>query len=160
MPSEFADTNGPYLFVYGTLRPGHSGKGSRMMRKLMADAVHIGRGRARGKLFRVGWYPGLVSSTKPNEYVVGDVFRLPRESGLLTKLDRYEDASTKQDPNREYIRRRKVVTLDSGDQVVAWAYVYNRPVSRTRLIEDGDFVRTSKRLAKVTKRSARKSAMA
>jgi gamma-glutamylcyclotransferase (GGCT)/AIG2-like uncharacterized protein YtfP len=156
MASDRTAVNGPYLFVYGTLRPGHGGKGSRMMRKLSADAVHIGRGTVRGKLFRIGWYPGLVPSAKPDDTVTGDVFRLPRAGGLLAKLDEYEDASPGRGARSEYVRRRKVVRLDNGEQIIAWTYVYNRPVLPERRIEGGDFMRAVRKSRKAAGRASAK----
>lgn len=130
-----------FLFVYGTLRrgaPGKPGEGNDMEEALAKSATYIGRGRARGRLYRVDWYPGALDSRSSKDVVHGDVYRVPRT--LLPLLDEYEDAGTTAQSRREYVRKRKVVRLNDGRSVQAWTYIYNRPVREERRIRSGDFL--------------------
>jgi gamma-glutamylcyclotransferase (GGCT)/AIG2-like uncharacterized protein YtfP len=79
-----------HLFVYGTLRRGAQPNGHAAL--LHGAARFVGRGRVRGRLYRVSWYPGLVDSDDGHDTVVGDVFALPAGESLLAALDAYEDA--------------------------------------------------------------------
>jgi gamma-glutamylcyclotransferase (GGCT)/AIG2-like uncharacterized protein YtfP len=130
------------LFVYGTLRRGASGepgKDNMMMRALSAASKPVGRGRVRGKLHQISWYPALVDARNARSAVTGEVVELS-DPNLLAKLDAYEDASTTPSRKHEYVRRRKLVTLDSGERIMAWAYVYNRKPKSKSVIASGDFL--------------------
>jgi gamma-glutamylcyclotransferase (GGCT)/AIG2-like uncharacterized protein YtfP len=75
------------LFVYGTLR---SQCRNRFARLLAERATLVGPARARGRLYRIGSYPGLVPSEAPDEWVTGELYRLHNASALLPILDDYE----------------------------------------------------------------------
>jgi len=139
-----------YLFVYGTLRagaPGEPGAGNPMMELLQKRARRIGRGRVRGRLYQVDWYPGLRHSPSARDSVVGDVYALADCRALLRTLDAYEEASVKPKPEAEYLRRKKVVALEDGGKIDAWTYIYNRNPDESRRIPSGDFLAPDARRA-------------
>ena len=102
------NTTGIRVFVYGTLKSGHSNAGA------LRGADFLGRCRltAGHRLVDLGFYPGLVmdpSPTAEQRTVLGEVYRISREQ--LAILDMIEGH-----PN--YYARMKVTTPWKG----AWAY--------------------------------------
>lgn len=123
---------GPLLFVYGTLRPGHEGEGAPMMRALAARSTHLGRGDVCGRLYAIDWFPGMVEGAGAQDRVIGDVLRLPDDDGLLAELDTYEGA--------DYARREITVAMANGEQIEAWTYVWIGALDGATRIESGDFL--------------------
>jgi len=96
------------VFVYGTLKSGHSNAGA------LRGADYLGRCRLTGghKLVDLGFYPGLVMDPNPKaeqRTVLGEVYRISREQ--LAVLDMIEG-------HPDYYARMKVTTPWKG----AWAY--------------------------------------
>lgn len=128
------------LFVYGTLRPGFSHP---MARFLSQTARHLGVAKARGQLYRLGRYPGLVESTSESDWVLGDLYELPDDGGeTLARLDEYEDIES---PQPAYFERRITrVTLASGEEVDASIYWFRGPVNKEDRIVSGDWLAASR----------------
>jgi gamma-glutamylcyclotransferase (GGCT)/AIG2-like uncharacterized protein YtfP len=120
----------PHLFVYGTLM---SGGENHLL--LARHAELVGPGRMRGRFFLVDYYPGLVDSDDPAEFVVGEVWRLI-EPDVLRELDDFEGC-TEAPPL--FVRASREVTLDGGDSLSAWVYLYARPISGQQPIPFGDW---------------------
>ena len=106
------------LFVYGTLRRGLPNKYSRLLAR---QSSFLGRACLRGRLHRVGRYTGAIRSSKPNEWIRGEVFRLADPVELLPILDDYEGP--------DYERTLAPVRLDSGRWLRAWVYLYRKSLS-------------------------------
>lgn len=124
------------LFVYGTLRAGCDDP---MAAWLQAVGRLIGRGRARGSLYRVDGYPGMVADD--DGWVTGDIFALDDPSAALAVLDEHEQCSENWPEPREYRRERIMVVRDNHDPVEAWAYIYAHDTRVLGRIESGDFLR-------------------
>ncbi|MBE0627081.1 MAG: hypothetical protein IH606_19965 [Burkholderiales bacterium] len=43
----------------------------------------------------------------------------------------------------EYVREEKEVVLNSGEMLIAWIYIYNRPTGALEEISSGDFLRVN-----------------
>lgn len=127
---------GDYLFVYGTLR---QSAGHPMRRWLQRQALCLGAARTRGRLYRVSHYPGMLISRKPNEWVLGELYRMQSARALLARLDRYEECGPGFPPPTEYLRRRVRVWSRQGC-VMAWTYLYNHAVCESTRIPSGDFL--------------------
>lgn len=125
------------LFVYGTLR-----KGSRhpMHRVLAQRANFISGAVYQGRLYSLGVFPGAIPSDAPGDRVYGEVYRLWQAvPSLLRRLDKYEGCSSL-DGKRSLFRRTQVlVTLESGQLITAWIYLYNRPVRGLGSIPSGRY---------------------
>jgi len=121
-----------YLFVYGTLV---DPKANPWAARLWRGARAAGEGWFQGRLYRVAHYPGVVPSDDPDDKVRGQLVRLSRPAAILPALDAYEGV-----PDL-YIRQQALVTKVGGEQVMAWIYIYNRPVDRLSRIRSGDFRR-------------------
>lgn len=98
-------TAGIRVFVYGSLKQGRGNASA------LDAATLLGRCVLRGNyaLLNLGWYPGLVMDKGLNGAVLGEVYRINKET--LDLLDMIEGH-----PN--YYRRTKVLTPWKG----AWAY--------------------------------------
>ncbi|MEJ7934338.1 gamma-glutamylcyclotransferase family protein [Sphingobium sp. AN558] len=124
----------PLLFVYGTLRPDHSGPVARWLR---AAARHVGPAVAHGLLYRIADYPGFVPG--PYGDVIGDLFALPDPAAILARLDDHEECSDRFPTPHEYRRELRTVITPVGS-ATAWVYVYAWDVSGLEPIAGGDFL--------------------
>ena len=116
------------IFVYGTLRKGEC------RNYLLEDSQFIGYARAKGYLlYNIGSYPGMVEG---GGEVVGEVYEIPES--LLEKLDWVEGVP-------DLFRRELIeVTLETGQTISAYAYIYNRKIDNKLLISSGDWKDVSK----------------
>lgn len=117
--------NSAYIFVYGTLSSEGSSPESRL---LIQNAEFIGHASFQGKLYNVSYYPGAVISENPEDKVYGEVYLLHNADFLLPMLDRYEEYGPDFTEPNEYLRKQQAVCLDKGGWIIAWVYIYNRPV--------------------------------
>jgi gamma-glutamylcyclotransferase (GGCT)/AIG2-like uncharacterized protein YtfP len=124
----------PHLFVYGTLLSGagHS-KGARLAR----EGLLIGEATIQGcRLYSLGPYPGLVETADATGLVHGEIYALNNSATSLRWLDAYEGI-VPANPQNQYERVERKVGLASGEEIMAWVYLYRRDVRRFRLIPDG-----------------------
>ena len=128
--------SGSHLFVYGTLRRDPQGKINRILTR---NAEFLGEATLRGKLFRVGFYPGLVPSDDPKDIVYGEVYKLRRPDFILPILDEYEECGPRF-PEPAFIRRKQVVKFKSGEVIGTWVYIFARPTLSLQIIRSGDFL--------------------
>jgi gamma-glutamylcyclotransferase (GGCT)/AIG2-like uncharacterized protein YtfP len=98
-------------------------------RWLSGDASFLGKGRVRGTLLDLSWYPGLVEG---DGAVRGELYRL-HDAELLRVLDREEGYN--------FERLRAGVVLADGRRSRAWVYRYRGSRARATLIPDGDYRR-------------------
>jgi len=136
------DGGGPaHLFVYGTLRREADTKWSRFLGSVSRFA---GNARARGRLFQVKDYPGMVASIQDDEWVVGEVYLMNEPSTLLLTLDDYEECGPNNPTPHEYVRQVIEVVLDDGAKLPAWAYLYQMSTADKVRIWTGDYLRYGK----------------
>ena len=127
----------PHLFVYGSLI---SSIAHPMGERLRAEARLLAPARLKGRLYKVSWYPGVVTSADPRDWVHGEVYRLADPAAALRWLDEYEGVSHGPQsvaPREEYARIETPVALDAGATLVAWVYLYQRSVDGLTRIESG-----------------------
>jgi gamma-glutamylcyclotransferase (GGCT)/AIG2-like uncharacterized protein YtfP len=125
------------LFVYGTLMRGYVHP---MARLLSANAEYLGEATCRGRLYMVKHYPGLVLSDDAGETVHGELYRLREAEAMLREFDMYEACGEGFPEPTQYIRRMLPVTLEGGETLEAWTYIYNWPVSELKRIGSGRFL--------------------
>ena len=123
------------LFVYGTLRRGFDAP---MAHWLASVSQYRGVARARGRLYRIGDYPGFVPGGA--QWVTGDLLALTGAPAVLARLDEYEECAADFPEPHEYRRERLTVETPSGP-ADAWTYVYAHAVDGLVGIEGGDFLR-------------------
>jgi gamma-glutamylcyclotransferase (GGCT)/AIG2-like uncharacterized protein YtfP len=111
------------LFVYGTL-----------MSSALSGMRLISQAQARGHLFDLGSYPGLVLAND-NAVVHGELYEAtPEALLLLDRFERYDPSSLKESL---YIRCQ--VRLIEP-HVTAWVYIYNQSVTNCARIMGGEWL--------------------
>lgn len=126
-----------HLFVYGTLRRDIR---SEMYHLLARFGDFVGDATFQGQLYLMDYYPGVVPSTRSEDKVFGEVYRLADPTSVLSRLDAYEECGTRFPQPTEYVRRMERVCLQSGESIEAWIYIYNRSTTGLQRIESGDFL--------------------
>ncbi len=130
--------NMTYLFVYGTLMQNVP---SRMAAFLRERSDFAGTAHARGYLYDLGRYPGLVCDFRAEDWVRGHVYRLPAPEAVMPELDAYEGIDPQRPQSNEYRRDRIPVRLqNTGEELECWAYQYNLPVDGLLRIPSGDYL--------------------
>ncbi len=126
-----------YLFTYGTLL---SGMGHPMHEVLSRYAELLGPGFINGKLYEVGYYPGLVLSNNVKKIVWGEIYQIQDEVPLFRYLDDYEGCASHSRQPHEY--RRDLVNIHDTPEhsLLAWTYLYKFPVNHLALIPNGDYL--------------------
>ena len=128
-----------HLFVYGTLRPG-------LAPPVIADVVDVlpvtGPATVPGRLYSLGAYPGCVLDDNGDRVVHGVLLEIT-DPAILERLDWYEGYAAHDASGSLFTRTTCRATTPSGGQVFSWIYVYNRDVSRARLIQGGRFDRSN-----------------
>src|SRR4026209_2093237 len=124
-----------YLFVYGTLRPGHA---PAWVAPHVDPRPVVGPGSTPGRLYDLGNYPGCVVDPECSDRVHGLVLQIPDEA-TLAKFDAYEGYKPGDPARSLFVRTECDVTLDDGNTLRAAVYVYNRTVSAARLIPGGRY---------------------
>lgn len=130
--------NNPHLFVYGTLR---ENVGHEMYHVLATHAVLVGTATVCGELYSLGEYPGLVPRQDTTDVIKGELYQIGINALMhtLSVLDEYEGLGPEDLLPHEYRRELVSVTLASGRQLEAWAYVLNRSPEGLERIRSGDF---------------------
>lgn len=129
------------VFVYGTLRPGGSAAAK------MERASHLGEAKLYGKLYDMGWYPGLRLDPLAGE-VVGDLFAVPEM--LLPVLDGYEGCAVSDPAPHEYERLLTTVVTADGAICEAWTYQICRDVTGQPEIVPADWLAWCKQQEKTS----------
>jgi len=127
----------PHLFVYGSLL---SAVGHPTGRRLRSEARLVGAASIPGRLYRVGWYPGLVEAGAGSARVHGEVYALADPARSLVWLDDYESIVPGKEADNEYIRVERPVQLASDQEIAAWVYLYQKDVAGLELVADGRWV--------------------
>ena len=104
------------VFVYGTLRRG----GRNDINRLVPTPVYVERARVRGRLYPLGWYPGLLLGGDGAIEIVGEVYRITPE--LEARLDEIEEIHD--GPDSEY-RKREVAVQVAGRACTCLVYEIN-----------------------------------
>ena len=121
------------LFVYGTLLPGHEPAG---MAAICRRLKFLGPATTRGQLFDLGPYPAVVIGDGVDGIVHGELAEVD-SPGTWQALDRYEGCPRPGEGNGLFHRVRTVATLESGDAIACWIYVYDQDLSGARRVERG-----------------------
>ena len=124
-------SDGDFIFVYGGLMRGFD------LHHHLAGATFVCPATARGKLYAIGTYPGMVEG---DGTVLGELYTSDDPAVVLEVLDEVEGY----DPldyaaTNDYVRVQRSVHTEDGRDVTAWLYLYNRTVSGFELINNGDW---------------------
>ena len=125
-----------YLFVYGSLR---RAAGHPLGMAIGRHATYLREGWFNGKLYQIADYPGAVPSGNASDRVYGEIHAL-HHSALFAQLDDYEACSPCCPHPHEYRREPQSVHTAAGQHLVAWVYLYNRPLDESTRILGGDWL--------------------
>ena len=95
------------------------------MSSVMESLEYVGEGSAPGKIFELGSYPGAVFEAQSKTSVPGEVYKLPPNQKILSKLDSYEEFRATRPRQSLFIRESIIVRTNSGAKLACWAYRYN-----------------------------------
>jgi gamma-glutamylcyclotransferase (GGCT)/AIG2-like uncharacterized protein YtfP len=107
-----------HLFVYGTLTRGSR---SPFAALLEARARYIGNAWVRGRLYRLGHFPGAVPDPASRSRIWGDVYFL-RDPMLIGAIDQYEGCGAYGRAVPLFRREAVQVVLAGGKELDAWIY--------------------------------------
>jgi gamma-glutamylcyclotransferase (GGCT)/AIG2-like uncharacterized protein YtfP len=93
-----------------------------------------------GRLYRVGWYPGLVEAGAGAARVHGEVYALADPASSLAWLDEYESIVPGKQASNEYMRAERALQLASDQDITAWVYLYQWDVTGVQLVADGRWI--------------------
>jgi gamma-glutamylcyclotransferase (GGCT)/AIG2-like uncharacterized protein YtfP len=128
-----------YLFVYGTLMTSavEAKLGKPQRARLQREGTSLGDATIKGRLHDLGRYPALMASTSAVAH--GEVFRLANPLSSFRWLDMYENVVPVRE-TYEYERVVRPVWLASGEEIVAWVYLYKADLPLTSQVADGRWV--------------------
>ncbi len=118
------------VFVYGTLRK----SGSNHFR--MAGTEFVGSGKISGRMFRIDWYPALVSGG--GTFVLGELYLVSDET--LSALDLFEGITPDATEPREYRRVKIPVALESGETRDAWVWEWIGSLENAEPLDGEDWL--------------------
>jgi gamma-glutamylcyclotransferase (GGCT)/AIG2-like uncharacterized protein YtfP len=124
----------PHLFTYGTLR-----RGGRRHNLIEADLGEVAPARARGLVYDLGGYPGMVVDRRGG-IVRGELCELRSVTKTLTLLDRIEGFAGYGVEGSLFRRALVRAVTRDGLEAVAWAYLWAR-APQGELVVSGDWTR-------------------
>ncbi len=123
------------MFVYGSLRPDADNP---MSYRLSTESTDFGQANLCGRLYHLGWYPGIRLSEYSQERVRGCLICLNTPK-IIDWLDQYEGYNPISPEESLFVRRRSRVQAGEKDWE-AWVYEYNYPVDEKDRIDNGDWL--------------------
>lgn len=130
--------NSDYLFVYGTLQKNVDNDMSKFLSK---HAVLIGKGYFHGKIYKISWFPGAITSINTSDKVYGSIFKLINPETVFNVLDNYEGVGENHPKPNLYKKEIVKAYLEDGTVLQSWVYIYNHTVSHLDQIISGDFLK-------------------
>ncbi|PWI33200.1 gamma-glutamylcyclotransferase [Vibrio albus] len=126
-----------FIFVYGTLRKETA---TPMHCVLARYCDYFSNGTMQGKLYEVDGYPGAIESNQSGDRVHGEVYRIINREMVFIQLDEYEECSDTFPQPHEYIRKKGLISLPDGGNILAWVYIFNHDLSTLTEIKSGDYL--------------------
>ncbi|MEM7802974.1 MAG: gamma-glutamylcyclotransferase family protein [Chloroflexota bacterium] len=136
------------FFVYGTLIPGQSSSTLWNRGITQSQDAYL----TNSLLYSLGDFPMLIDSDQPDGIsflnyksarVKGKLVMVDslQYRAIVSELDRYEGYFPENEAESLYLRRRRWVTLDSGKQKLAWAYIGKITYTKDRpVVPGGDWI--------------------
>ena len=121
------------VFVYGTLRPCHAPPA---LRDLLRHASTLGEASVPGLLYDLGPYPAALEAPSASQEprIFGEVLRFAGPTSWLAELDAYEGFDPRSKETSLFVRTPCTATLQTGDAVRCWIYLYRgRPCASARI---------------------------
>ncbi len=99
------------------------------------DFEFVGVCRMSGRLFDLGEYPGVIESERPEDTVIGELYRIKVPRGIKV-LDEYEGIE-RETPETSPFVRRVVRLVEPATE--SWMYFYQWPVTAEQQVASGDW---------------------
>jgi gamma-glutamylcyclotransferase (GGCT)/AIG2-like uncharacterized protein YtfP len=113
-----------HIFVYGTLKRGRSPQAQ----QLAETCSWMGEAKLAGRLIDLGSYPALLPAATHEDFVHGELWRLPDEAdeadAVLDFTDRYEGCHPDDPEPHEYCRIVCTALDFEGVRTWCWTYLY------------------------------------
>ena len=122
-----------FLFVYGTLRPGHA---PAEVAAAAAQLRLVGEGSVAGELYDLGHYPGAILNNNSGPRISGLLFELPEDEAVLRAIDDYEEFIPELPAASQFLRVQCEAEC-AGAGVTCWIYTFARSLAGARRIDDG-----------------------
>lgn len=120
------------LGVYGTLRRGGPANG------LLRGAVWLGLDRVQGKIFDLGFFPGLRLDENSSRGVLLDLYKIPIDKeDIIGRVDKYEGYYPDRLDQCLYLRK-EVSTIEK--KMAVSVYEYRFPPPEGSAILTGDWI--------------------
>jgi gamma-glutamylcyclotransferase (GGCT)/AIG2-like uncharacterized protein YtfP len=110
----------------------------------MRDLEFIGEASTQGTMFDLGDYPGAIFDPESDSEVKGEVYRLPLNSGVLKKLDEYEEFNRRSRRLSLFLREAIVVRTSEGKKLSCWAYRFNSEKTKKKAVQRKQPVRAGR----------------
>ena len=135
------DRTGPdRLFVYGTLMKRWPNS---YARRLHSESAYLGAARIPGRLYLIGYFPGLAAAERTTDRVFGELVQLRTPARTLRWLDSYEGCGEGDPEPRIYARVKIPVVLTPGKSLEAWTYYHMGACHSARRLHGGRFMKNS-----------------
>jgi gamma-glutamylcyclotransferase (GGCT)/AIG2-like uncharacterized protein YtfP len=128
-----------HIFVYGTLRSDYHHKAHSYIAKYFTLK---GKACVRGKLYDCIEYPAGLPDEE-NFFIIGELYEIKDASEFSKALQELDDYEGSYDNAGEpaLFRRETVKVLYGADEVQAWIYWFNRPITGYQRIISGDILK-------------------
>lgn len=127
-------THSHFLFVYGSLLSGFKSPAYEYISKYFRLR---GNATVKGTIYDMGTFP-VATSDDTGRIIRGELYEIrnPKElSFILAQLDDYEGLYPDDGEDIYYKRELVTTTTETGDEVIAWIYWYNKDVTGKPIIE-------------------------
>ena len=123
-----------WVFVYGTLK-----RNGRLHHHIEAlKPTSILSGHTPGRLYSLGWYPGMLPATGDGQRVYGELVQVTDIARAVAALDPVEDFGGSYAPGASlYHRVMAPITTQKGELVHAWLYLYAGEVEAKDQVASG-----------------------
>ncbi len=128
------------LFVYGLLKEGSS-RAEEIIRKNRVSSL---KGKARGKLYCLGDYPGM-KETEEESFVQGEIHRFKDPNQVLAAMDDFEGIAEDEANVDSYARKLIDAEGEDGSHHLCWVYLFSGKTDESRLIHSGCWERGGRR---------------
>lgn len=125
-----------FLFVYGSLLD----EDNEFAIYLKNNSTFYATGKARGKIYDIGEYPGAVLIPEGADYIYGHILKIQTPEKVFKVIDDYEGYGGEQSWPNEFIRALTVIEAEK-EILDCWIYVYNLPVFGLRQVKGGRYLK-------------------
>lgn len=125
------------FFVYGTLRNGFGN----YEHLLKGNTIKEIPATIKGKMYSVSKSGGFPCVVAGNDTIKGELMYIKEDRywSVMRNLDILEGYDYKNEQRSMYLRRLKEVTLENGEKVLAWVYIWKGEVKKDLYVKSGDW---------------------